>query len=175
MNRAPALGGRAESTPALRPSVRPRMSLALQKAASQTMPRRSPFPYLSLSWSCKQISTLSGMCTGGFQSCHPLPAASLSGSGMHGSQSPPSRPRTMCHATPDHSVPEAGAREAQVPVWAPASRSGLPSMRGLSLWCTESGPTITPPVHSGSRARGPECPNVKSPGRELAPSSETRE
>ena len=39
------------------------------------MPRSSPYPYLSITWSNKQISILSGKCARGFQSCPPLAAA----------------------------------------------------------------------------------------------------
>ena len=56
----------------------PRTSLAPQRLQAKTMPRNSPFPYLSLSWSHKQISILCGMCTFRFQSHHLLKTALLS-------------------------------------------------------------------------------------------------
>ena len=54
---------------------RPRASLAPQKAISTTMPRSSPPPHLFLSRLGKQVSILSGRCTCGSQSPHPLAAA----------------------------------------------------------------------------------------------------
>ena len=68
---------RAESIPALSPSLPedPKLSLLPKRLKAKTVPRSSPFPCLSLSQSCKQISTLSGTCTCGFQSHHPLAAA----------------------------------------------------------------------------------------------------
>ena len=49
--------------------------LAPHQAKAKTMPRSFPYPYLFLSRMHKQISILSGRCSWGFQSCHPLEAA----------------------------------------------------------------------------------------------------
>ena len=51
------------------------LPLLPKRLQAKTMLRSSPYPYLSISWPHKQISILSGRCTCGFQSCHPLEAA----------------------------------------------------------------------------------------------------
>ena len=53
----------------------PKLPLLPGRLQAKTMPRSSPCPSLSISQSQKQISILSGMCTFGFQSRHPLAAA----------------------------------------------------------------------------------------------------
>ena len=64
----------AQSTPLPRDPEPPLLHKRLQ---ARTMPRRSPAPYLFLSWSHKQVSILSRRCPCGFQSRHPLAAALL--------------------------------------------------------------------------------------------------
>ena len=57
-------------------------------------------------------------------------------------------------------------------MWDPASRSGLPSSSGSKLLVGLASPgLLSIPIHVGSRARGQEHPNAKSPERELTPSS----
>ena len=46
----------------------PELPLLPKRLQAKTLPRSSPFPYLSLRQSYKQISVLSGMCNCGFQS-----------------------------------------------------------------------------------------------------------
>ena len=54
-------------------------------------------------------------------------------------------------------------REALVPAWDPASRSGLPSSVGSKSLVGPASPgPVSAPVHVGIRARGPECPNAKA-------------
>ena len=67
------LGAGAENTPA--------QSLVVSWDPAHpllpTRPRSSPYPYLFLSWLCKQISILFGKYPCRFQSCHPLAATLL--------------------------------------------------------------------------------------------------
>ena len=90
---------------------------------------------------------------------------------MHCSQSPCSSSGNLVRC---YTVPEGGAREAHVPAWDCAFRSGLPSSAvSEPLVDPESpGPTRTP-ARARSRARSPECPDAKNPkrGGELATSS----
>ena len=97
-------------------------------------------------------------------------SSSLSGPGVHSSQSPWNSPGPMCHALLDHSVPEAGAQGGTHPSvglclqeWAPIHVGSKP----LHL----PGGSHELSHHVGSRARGPERPKAKRPERQLAPNS----
>ena len=86
----PGVGEQAESIPAQGPPLPrdPEFPLFPKGLQAKTTPRSSPSPYLSISWSRKQIPTLSGMCTCGFRSRRPLTEALSFRSGMLCSQPP---------------------------------------------------------------------------------------
>ena len=90
------------------------------------MPRSSPFPYLSLSQSCKRISILSGMCACGFQSPHPLAAALF--------EDLVCTAPSLCVAVQElyavPSVPEAGAQGGTYPSMGPCLKQWVPTHAG---------------------------------------------
>ena len=77
-------GEGAESTPAKGPPLPqdPALPLFSKRLQAKTMPRSSPYLYLFLSLLRRKTSILSGMCTCGFLSHHPLTASSPSGPGV---------------------------------------------------------------------------------------------
>ena len=124
------------------------------------MPRSSPFPYLLISWPCKQISILSGMCTCGLKSLHPLTACfslRIQGALFSASMQRFRKPCAVLHC------PSMGPYLQE---WAPIHVGSKPLVSP-----TSPGPTSAP-IHAGSRATGPACPKCQKSGRrELAPSS----
>ena len=145
-------GDGAESTPALSPSLPWDAGLFLlpKRLQAKTMPRSSPFPYLSLSCPRKQISIL---CTGGFrvaiflqQLSQNMGCAALT---LHVAVQDPC---AMLHWITVSQTPEPS--DAPVPAWDPASRSRLPTMQGLSPWWARHllGPASASPCREQARA-----------------------
>ena len=79
ISRVPNLGGLDHSCSDPFFSARHRNSLAPKKITHQSRGQKFPISaYLfwgSLSWPCKRVSILSGVCTSGFKSCHHLASA----------------------------------------------------------------------------------------------------
>ena len=142
--------------------MRPRTSLAPQKAISQNHGQK--FPHFLI---CPSVVTKTDL--------HPpwnvhlwvseLPSSrgssllqdlGYTALRLHGAVQ-----ETMCHVTLSQMLEP---REAHVPVWDPASGSGLTCSVGSEFLVgpTSPGPTSIP-IHIGSRARGPERPNARNP------------
>ena len=120
----------AEST-----SIRALLShetLAHQKATCYNHAQKSLNPYLPISQPCKQISIFYGMCTCGIHSHHLLAVALLQDLGAVFSVSiqPIGKPCEVLQWIMVSQMPQ--SREVCVLVQDTASRSGLPSMQGLS-------------------------------------------
>ena len=128
---------------------RPSTSLASQKITSQNHAQKFP-----ISWSaCKQISTLSGMCTGGLQSHHLVVAAPSLRIWVQGSQSPCGSPGPVCPAALDQ-CPRGCSPARQCPSMGPALQEQASNHLGPSICQSHEG-------SSPCREHGPETWSIQ--------------
>ena len=152
-------------TPAQNPSLPqdPELALLPKRPQAKTMPRSSPFPYLSFSWSCSRSPSSLECALVGFRVASSCSHSLLQDLRCAGLSLNVAVYKTMCHATRDHGVSDGRAQGGKHPCMGPCLREWVPVHAGSKplVGPISSGPASTPMVESG--ATGPKQPNAKSP------------